>query len=63
MLLTPEKVSYSNTFAAVPKAVEAIQSLSIDDQLGLLWVLYENMGGLVTPVLPAPRSGLGWLAA
>ena len=52
MLLTAEKVSYSNASAAVPKAVESIQSLSIDDQLGLLWVLYENMGGLVTPAAP-----------
>ncbi|WP_293084307.1 orange carotenoid protein N-terminal domain-containing protein [Moorena sp. SIO4A1] len=34
--------------------MEAIESLSIDDQLGLLWVLYENMGGLVTP--PAPGA-------
>ncbi len=52
MTLTSDKPSYSNIFAAVPQAVEAIQSLSIDDQLGLLWVLYENMGGLVTPAAP-----------
>ena len=52
MVLTTEQPSYSNIFAAVPKAVEAIRSLSIDDQLGLLWVLYENMGGLVTPAAP-----------
>ena len=49
MTPTTDLPSYSNIFAAVPQAVEAIQSLSIDDQLGLLWVLYENMGGLVTP--------------
>ena len=52
MTLTTDKPSYSNIFAAVTQAVEAIQSLSIDDQLGLLWVLYENMGGLVTPAAP-----------
>ncbi len=52
MTLTTDKPSYSNIFAAVPQAVEAIQSLSIDDQLGLLWFLYENMGGLVTPAAP-----------
>ncbi|MGK7896862.1 MAG: orange carotenoid protein N-terminal domain-containing protein [Xenococcus sp. (in: cyanobacteria)] len=52
MTLTTDKPSYSNIFAAVPQAVEAIQSLSIDDQLGLLWVLYENMGALVTPAAP-----------
>ena len=48
MLLTTDKPPYSKIFAAVSQAVEAIQSLSIDDQLGLLWVLYENMGSLVT---------------
>ena len=53
MVFTSDKPSYSNIFDAVPKAVEAIQSLSIDEQLGLLWVVYENMGGLVTP----PVSG------
>ncbi len=52
MLTTTDKPSYSNIFAAVPLAVKAIESLSIDDQLGLLWVLYENMGGLVTPAAP-----------
>jgi len=53
MVSTTDKPSYSNIFDAVPKAVEAIQSLSIDEQLGLLWVVYKNMGGLVTP----PVSG------
>ncbi len=52
MVTTTEKPSYSNIFAAVPLAVKALESLSIDDQLGLLWVLYENMGGLVTPAAP-----------
>ncbi len=52
MFTTTDKPSYSNIFAAVPLAVKAIESLSIDDQLGLLWVLYENMGGLVTPAAP-----------
>ena len=52
MLTTTDKPSYSNIFAAVPLAVKAIESLSIDDQLGLLWVLYKNMGGLVTPAAP-----------
>ncbi len=52
MLLTTNQPSYSNIFATVPQAVEAIQRLSIDDQLGLLWVLYENMGSLVTPAAP-----------
>ena len=52
MVFSTDKPSYSNIFTTVPQTVEAIQSLSIDDQLGLLWVLYENMGGLVTPAAP-----------
>ena len=49
MLLTETAIPSTAQRTAVPTAVEAIQGLSIDDQLGLLWVLYENMGGLVTP--------------
>ena len=45
--------AYSNIFDAIPKAVKAILSLPIDDQLGLLWVIYENMGALVTPATPS----------
>ncbi len=52
MHLTSDKPSYTNIFATVPQAVEAIQRLSIDEQLGLLWVLYDNMGSLVTPAAP-----------
>ena len=52
MPLITDKPAQSNIFATVPQTVEAIQNLSIDDQLGLLWVLYENMGSLVTPAAP-----------
>jgi hypothetical protein len=34
---------------SVPVAIAAFNRLSTDDQLGLLWVIYENMGGLITP--------------
>jgi hypothetical protein len=37
---------------AVPSAVAAFNRLSVDDQLGLLWVIYENLGGLMTPAAP-----------
>lgn len=52
MLLADKNYSSSNVYATVPMTVDAIQSLSTDDQLGLLWVLYENMGSLVTPAAP-----------
>ena len=52
MLLSTEKPAYSDIFTAVPQAVDAIEALSIDDQLGLLWAIYQNMGGLITPAAP-----------
>ncbi|MEM6254468.1 MAG: orange carotenoid protein N-terminal domain-containing protein [Cyanobacteria bacterium P01_D01_bin.156] len=52
MTLATDKAVYSNIFSAVPDAVVSIQRLPVDEQLGLLWCLYENMGGLVTPVSP-----------
>lgn len=32
--------------------VKAFEALTTDGQLGLLWVLYDNMGGSVTPAAP-----------
>ena len=52
MTIAAERPISSNIFAAVPDAVNSIQRLPVDDQLGLLWILYENMGGLVTPAAP-----------
>ena len=42
----------SLTQAAVPKAIAAFQRLTTDDKLGLLWALYQNMGGAITPAAP-----------
>ena len=33
----------------VPVALAAFNRLSTDDKLGLLWVIYDNMGGSITP--------------
>lgn len=41
-----------------------LKGLSTDDQLGLLWVLYEHMGGSITPAAPgaaAPQFTQGLL--
>lgn len=43
---------YAAVVDAVPAAVAAFNQLSVDDQLGLLWVIYENLGGLITPAAP-----------
>ena len=42
----------STQTTAVESAIAAFQRLSVDDRLGLLWVVYENMGGSITPAAP-----------
>lgn len=42
-----------NTSAnVVESTIAAIRQLTTDDQLGLLWTLYKNMGGSITPAAP-----------
>lgn len=36
----------------VESTIAAIRQLTTDDQLGLLWTLYKNMGGSITPAAP-----------
>ena len=36
----------------VASAIAAFKSLATDEQLGLLWVLYDNMGRAITPAAP-----------
>ncbi|MEM1251843.1 MAG: orange carotenoid protein N-terminal domain-containing protein [Cyanobacteria bacterium P01_H01_bin.21] len=38
------------------KAVAEFRQLSTDDKLGLLWVVYENMGNSITPAAPGAAS-------
>jgi hypothetical protein len=38
--------------APVANAITAFKGLTIDEQLGLLWVLYDNMGRSITPAAP-----------
>ena len=42
----------SSSTSVVESIITAVQQLSTDAQLGLLWVLYENMGGSITPAAP-----------
>lgn len=37
---------------AVAQAIAAFKALTTDEQLGLLWVLYDNMGRSITPAAP-----------
>ncbi|WP_278002696.1 orange carotenoid protein N-terminal domain-containing protein [Nodosilinea sp. LEGE 06152] len=36
----------------VSSAIAAFKGLATDEQLGLLWVLYDNMGRAITPAAP-----------
>lgn len=38
--------------APVSNAISAFKGLTTDEQLGLLWVLYDNMGRSITPAAP-----------
>ena len=38
--------------APVTNAITAFKGLTVDEQLGLLWVIYENMGRSITPAAP-----------
>ncbi|ASC71350.1 Orange carotenoid-binding protein [Halomicronema hongdechloris C2206] len=42
----------SPALQVVPNAIASFRQLSADEQLGLLWVIYENMGGAITPAAP-----------
>jgi hypothetical protein len=37
---------------AVPATLAEYERLSTDDKLGLLWVIYENLGGAIMPAAP-----------
>ena len=50
MTYTTDTITQSrNTFDAVSNVQAAYVTLSTDEKLGFLWVLYENMGGAITP--------------
>ncbi|MGI8933305.1 orange carotenoid protein N-terminal domain-containing protein [Leptolyngbya sp. BC1307] len=40
----------------IAQELSAFNSLTTDDKLGLLWVLYENMGESVTPAAPGSAN-------
>lgn len=53
MTYTTDRITQStNVFDAVSTVQAAIKSLSTDEQLGLFWVIYENLGGAITPAAP-----------
>lgn len=47
----------SSPVSSYDQGKEALKGLSVDDQLGLLWVVYTKMGKSVTPAAPG-ASGI-----
>lgn len=41
---------------AAKDAVKSFGELTTDEKLGLLWVLYDNMGGSITPAAPGAAN-------
>ena len=50
--LTDRTAQYTSTLDAVSTAQDALKNLSTDEKLGLFWVIYENLGGAITPAAP-----------
>ncbi len=40
----------------ISQAVQALQSLEVDDQLGLFYVIYKEMGKSITPAAPGAST-------
>ena len=53
MTYTVDRITGStNVIDAVSTVQAAIKTLSTDEKLGLFWVIYENLGGAITPAAP-----------
>ena len=44
------------TDPTISQAVKAFQSLDVDEQLGVFWFIYKEMGGAVTPAAPGAST-------
>ncbi len=51
-ITAPDSPSTICLTQAVSKAVAAFNRLTVDDQLGLLWVIYQNLGCTLTTTAP-----------
>ncbi len=53
MTYTADRITQStNVIDAVSTVQAALNTLSTDEKLGLFWVIYENLGGAITPAAP-----------
>lgn len=49
-------MTYTNSINSPEAAIQAFKQLSTDDQLALLWYIYEEMGDEITPAAPGSAS-------
>lgn len=52
MVTSSRATTESSAPSDIAQELTAFEALTTDEQLGLLWVLYDNMGGSVTPAAP-----------
>jgi len=56
MISTPQ-TPISKVPSDISQELTAFESLTTDEKLGLLWVVYKNMGGSITPAAPGAAPG------
>ncbi|MEL7330601.1 MAG: orange carotenoid protein N-terminal domain-containing protein [Cyanobacteria bacterium J06560_2] len=52
MVTSSESSTKTNVPSDIAQGLTAFEALSTDEKLGYLWVLYDNMGGSITPAAP-----------
>lgn len=52
MVTSSRASATTNVPSDISQELTAFEALTADEKLGLLWVLYDNMGGSVTPAAP-----------
>ncbi len=53
MTYTADRITQSTNVTDEISTVQAtLNTLSTDEKLGLFWVIYENLGGAITPAAP-----------
>ncbi|MGC1307293.1 MAG: orange carotenoid protein N-terminal domain-containing protein [Phormidesmis sp.] len=51
-MVTSAQTPAGSTPDDIAQELSAYEALTTDEKLGLLWVIYENMGGSITPAAP-----------
>ncbi len=49
---TGVRYSFTSAIDTVPAVKNQIKQLSVDEQLGLFWFIYTELGGAITPAAP-----------